>query len=1058
MASDGDRTAMALEAMMNDLGNDRLEDLAKDNSHAGTRQLRCSMQSMAAQAAQGQNSQGNRVLTNENARGWNVAVESGAFQDGDAREVDGLDTIANGRLHAMNRANQGGGWHTGQRDGNARFGQHSGDPINSSWEEMKTRRNASNMPVSTYDPNCPSRPLSTTPRYQTTVQTPSRAEIRTPRPTPTPPPNNATNGWNAFRAQQTSRPGSSQDTSLHSTVRSTAVNVASGAKAQEATPESNKSTTQVVDHHRSESIGVSMERSAHNSSPAVLPHMRGPPASHQGNSSTKSTATTTVTSLPGRIVSQQVNPLISAQLKSINSTMKRPPQSINGDGKARQVHNTTGRITQGVSISTISQSSVSPKVGSALLPHQRMTSQAANAPKAIVQPQLNILYDKKIKACRAITPGNIETVTGRMYFYQHPRRHLIIWEIKWSDGWVEREDIRCFIDLFRKSPSRMIVRRSGGSQAGIRTTIVTVEEEPPAPLTATVEFEKKMKDLKSNISGSSEPFYPYTFEKHDPIEDDRVDPLTLLPLPTESVNGHTQRTRSPGRESSPQRKVSAVPKAPEARAQHSAPAISKGKAPATSLIGSHTTSSSKPLQTSVPMLDLHFDALHELSQGLGQGLNGKTSQSVQTVRADSEAMTKGSISDREVAKVLQDSGANGSNGVLLQLSEEDDKENIGSINRGPFQETSSETIKIQLETSSEQLEKELAAPTMGATRQCDENLAETQVAHQQPTHGRRTTGTEAMASFDLIDTSPFTVEAQPSSYTMALEEIAKHQDSSRMPETDSFNSGHPRSRIKEESPESPDPAVKAESDTTDDRLQSIESEVSRDVPSSQIPSKNLINATVLANVPLGIGLSKPSLIILSALNRADYEELSKNFDESLYWLQQTGMYSSGSLNEFAAVHETLKHLGRRTQFKMLNNEDRIKVAAVVYYNLKKLKVGGVARYNAKSLTALRRLAHPCPPAITLVNYILVSSPGRRPIRQTGPIPAAPVLRSSSRDRSRSPNSSEAACQSSSKQTSSSTAAQSARSAEPVARTAQVDRPVPAHLRSMGHGPHQSLYH
>lgn len=62
MVSDVDQRAMVLEAMMNDLGNDRLEDLAKDHRD-GNRILKCSIQSPKAPPP--------RVLTNENARGWN---------------------------------------------------------------------------------------------------------------------------------------------------------------------------------------------------------------------------------------------------------------------------------------------------------------------------------------------------------------------------------------------------------------------------------------------------------------------------------------------------------------------------------------------------------------------------------------------------------------------------------------------------------------------------------------------------------------------------------------------------------------------------------------------------------------------------------------------------------------------------------------------------------------------------------------------------------------------------------------------------------------------------
>ncbi|KAF7533856.1 hypothetical protein G7054_g6732 [Neopestalotiopsis clavispora] len=964
MASDVDRRAMVLEAMMNDLGNDRLEDLAKDHRD-GNRILKCSIQNAETPPP--------RVLTNENARGWNLAFKSGKFQDVDARGVAGLDDIAGGRLHAINRGQQRGDWHEESRSGNTGFSQRSRDPINSSWKLMKAVANGSNISSSNYDPTRPNKPLST-PR-QTPIRTPDHAENRAPRPTPTRPVNHAASGWNAFGTQQTSKQSMTPKTVI----------AATSSIAQGVTRESDGPTTQTINSHRNESTGVSNDTKVHDSSPRILPHMRGPKPSDQSNSSAQISAAPTNASLPDRPVSRLARPLISAQLKSIGSVIQPHQNSINGDADAAQVPGTTARLSSSTSDSPRLQIPARPRTESTGLPHQRTTEKIKCTIKYTTQSQLNIFYNKEVKACRQTTSGNIETVPGRMYLYQYPGKRLIIWEIKWSDGWVEREDLRNFIALFRKSPSRMIVRRSGGSQAGIRTTTVSLEDQPPAPLTATLEFENKIKGLNMEYLKSSEPRYPYIFEKHEPSKGDQVDPSTLLPLSGDSENGQvnevneyprsknvtrpdtvtqpvstTRPDSSPRSENLPRLESSIRTTALAVQAQHSTAPISKKKTPSASLGDERTTEQAQPPQRSTSALDPQDDALHKLFQGLGEGLGHKTSHQTRPAEKNLGTASKKPDSDKEIAKDIQGSNPNCSSASPPRLPHGNGQKDIG-INNVPSQDA-------LIEARRKQLEEEISSPPHGTARQDDEPTVSRQVSQRLPAHRKDNEDTERMASFDLIDTSPFTAEEQPSAYTMALEEISQQQNSNHVRATGSSDRDQPRPRIKEEFPE---PDIKSVSGITDDQLQSNKSVTNSDVPSSRIPSVDLINAAVLAKVPLGVGLSRASLIVLSCLGRGDYQDLSKSFDESLYWLQQTGMYNSGSLNEFAAVHETLKHLERRSHFKMLKNEDRVKIAAVVYSNLKKIKVCQVSRYTAKALFALRHLARPCPTAVGLVNDVLL---------------------------------------------------------------------------------------
>ncbi|KAH8671450.1 hypothetical protein BX600DRAFT_548425 [Xylariales sp. PMI_506] len=85
-------------AMMNDLGIGRLEDLARDDE--GDRQHRDFRQLGDARISP---STATQTPANVVANPWMSAVAAGAFNDDDAHGVAGLDSIANGRLHAQRR-------------------------------------------------------------------------------------------------------------------------------------------------------------------------------------------------------------------------------------------------------------------------------------------------------------------------------------------------------------------------------------------------------------------------------------------------------------------------------------------------------------------------------------------------------------------------------------------------------------------------------------------------------------------------------------------------------------------------------------------------------------------------------------------------------------------------------------------------------------------------------------------------------------------------------------------------------------------------------------------
>ncbi|KAI0479767.1 hypothetical protein F4859DRAFT_529926 [Xylaria cf. heliscus] len=89
--------ATVLDAMMDDLGNHRIEELAQDDDRRSRYRLAPSHFSSGTKSTKPQNSSAHR---NGPAQMWNAAVEDG-FNDDDAAGVSGLDPLDNGNAHRL---------------------------------------------------------------------------------------------------------------------------------------------------------------------------------------------------------------------------------------------------------------------------------------------------------------------------------------------------------------------------------------------------------------------------------------------------------------------------------------------------------------------------------------------------------------------------------------------------------------------------------------------------------------------------------------------------------------------------------------------------------------------------------------------------------------------------------------------------------------------------------------------------------------------------------------------------------------------------------------------
>ncbi|KAI1133332.1 hypothetical protein F5Y10DRAFT_260212 [Nemania abortiva] len=84
-----------LAAMMNDLGNKRLEDLLREGDSGPAHSANPTITTRPVQPRHG------ALRTNDPARAWHAAIDNGDFDDDDAAGVQGLDTLDGGNAHRV---------------------------------------------------------------------------------------------------------------------------------------------------------------------------------------------------------------------------------------------------------------------------------------------------------------------------------------------------------------------------------------------------------------------------------------------------------------------------------------------------------------------------------------------------------------------------------------------------------------------------------------------------------------------------------------------------------------------------------------------------------------------------------------------------------------------------------------------------------------------------------------------------------------------------------------------------------------------------------------------
>ncbi|KAI1475170.1 hypothetical protein F4774DRAFT_414179 [Daldinia eschscholtzii] len=137
------------DAMMDDLGNGRLEELARDGDE-GRRQnrqpIRINLNTLLAQPSKSPSADG-RIAQ------WNDAVYEGVFEDSDYHAVKGLDSLDNGNAHRLNRATT-----TVEHEGGGNVSSHKNRHLNSHSKSNTPKYDPLN-PGYIKKPKQPSQPL-----------------------------------------------------------------------------------------------------------------------------------------------------------------------------------------------------------------------------------------------------------------------------------------------------------------------------------------------------------------------------------------------------------------------------------------------------------------------------------------------------------------------------------------------------------------------------------------------------------------------------------------------------------------------------------------------------------------------------------------------------------------------------------------------------------------------------------------------------------------------------------------------------------------------------------
>ncbi|KAI1418363.1 hypothetical protein F5Y13DRAFT_196165 [Hypoxylon sp. FL1857] len=427
-----------MDAMMLDLGNSRLEELAMDEDGGRSRGRR----NFQAERRPALTQQREGGPINPGAAKWNKAFEEGVFDDDDARAVKDLDSLDDGNAHRRNRAP---------------VVPMNGDHNNRQTQNFQTREvfNPISSRIRQYSHYNPANPGYTKSKSRPSPRVPDQGSMETSL------------GGVVPRGVEVRRWDSRGPSHLAVTANTPGIGRGAGRGApissglQQARPELGGRGRGAPQRMQQPSPGLSRPGHSHVSATA----QKAPRG--KNNSATKTPASKHTTARP-----PTTGPS-TAQPKVVNSTATSIPpvvvsQHKSGEASGRRT-GTSGRVSKQVSNGTqIAGNDTVDRLnqsdGSTHPAHRRMTSyQKAELVAATSTQQAQTSGDVQKQSTapsefgkvifreevNAMLEVGIDKITpGQVLFYEPSQGAAVIWEIRTTDGRVLRGDIRSCLPPF----------------------------------------------------------------------------------------------------------------------------------------------------------------------------------------------------------------------------------------------------------------------------------------------------------------------------------------------------------------------------------------------------------------------------------------------------------------------------------------------------------------------------------------------------------------------------------------------------------------------------------
>ncbi|KAI0096048.1 hypothetical protein F4776DRAFT_658669 [Hypoxylon sp. NC0597] len=504
---------VAMDAMMFDLGNNRLEDLATDaddNKPRGRQNFQAERRLAPMQ--------GEDCLINPGAEKWRNAVRDGVFDDHDSRAVRGLDPLDDGNAHRRNGAPQ---IPTSRA-------QHARNPEDAGKVNREARQrnyyNPANPGYSRSKPRQSSQPLGQNFR-ETSLggHVPPGGEIRRWDPSG---PARVTAAANAPGVGRGASPGAPvQGAQQHAFSEGGG----RGRGAPQRLQQPSFGTIRPGHTHVSATAQKSLPKtqSPTTKAPTSRPSTAGP------STTQPKVVNSTLTEVPSVIVSQYDKGETLEQSSGISGHVPKQVSAggakISGNNAVEQSNQLDGNAHLPHLRQTPRQVLPQTDEFAVSIPSQKAQASGNGQAQSITPLKLGkVIFCEKVTAVLAV--GVDVLMPGQVTLYKQTQETTAVWEISMDDGRLLRGDIRTCIPPFLTG-SAAYLRRHDHPTALVQSSLLRFDSIPTA-----TRFKQAANDCLEQMKNSTKPKLKETLvDKSRPIQpsgDLRVEPDKIAEIKT----------------------------------------------------------------------------------------------------------------------------------------------------------------------------------------------------------------------------------------------------------------------------------------------------------------------------------------------------------------------------------------------------------------------------------------------------------------------------------------------------------------------------------------------